>query len=206
MITGQFYDPALVEAVTKTGQKIVREMMQKFDVVFANQWWEGLLKDEERMARWLQKLQKTEYSGYDDNLKAIEQWAGDNIAAQTVLRATAFDELRHSDLLIEILNKRGLSTETNPPESVYWSEMDKEITDLSSCAAVFHLGEQLAVDRFQVIAAHPDTPADIMGFLTSVIPDEEYHARSFRKLTDDATLDRILQKHYLIVETLKAPK
>lgn len=204
MNESRFFDPALAEAVTKTGQKILREMMQKFDVVFANQWWERLLADDERMARWLQKLQKTEYSGYDDNLKAIDQWAGGNIAAQTVLRATAFDELRHSDLLVEILNRRGLSTETEPPESLYWSEMDKEITDLSSCAAVFHLGEQLAVDRFQVIAAHPGTPPDIMAFLTSVIPDEEYHARSFRKLTDDATLDRVLQSHYLIVERLKS--
>jgi hypothetical protein len=180
------------------------EPMEKFDTDFALRWWERNLADEERMARWLQKLQKTEYSGYADNLSAIEQWAGGNIAAETVLRATAFDELRHSDLLVELLNKRGLSTEDEQPESIYWSEMDKVIVDLSSCAAVFHLGEQLAVDRFNVIASHPDTPADIMAFLTAVIPDEDYHARSFRKLTDDETLSRIVQTHYKIVERLKS--
>ncbi len=177
--------------------------MNTFDVAFTNRWWDGLLADEERMARWLQKLQKTEYSGYADNLTAIDQWADGNIAAETVLRATAHDELRHSDLLIEILNKRGLSTETEPPESVYWSEMDKQIVDLKSCAAVFHLGEQLAVDRFRVLAAHEGTPDDIQGFLDAVTPDEEYHARSFRKLTDDATLARIIEHHYRIVEQLK---
>jgi tRNA isopentenyl-2-thiomethyl-A-37 hydroxylase MiaE len=177
--------------------------MNKFDVEFTKRWWEVLLGDEERMARWLQKLQKTEFSGYADNLAAIDQWAGDNIAAQTVLRATAEDELRHSDLLVEVLNGRGLSTDSNPPESVYWSEMDKEINDLSSCAAVFHLGEQLACDRFEVLIQHPGTPDDIMGFLKSALPDEQYHARSFRKLTDDVTLSRIIETHYRIVERLK---
>lgn len=177
--------------------------MNNFDTAYTIRWWDALLADDERMARWLQKLQKTEYSGYGDNLAAIDQWAGDNMAAIGILKATASDELKHSDLLVEVLNGRGLSTETQPPESIYWAEMDKEIIDLKTCAAVFHLGEQLAADRFRVIYNHPGTPKDIMAFLKIALPDEEYHARSFKWLTDDPTLARILLAHQRIVAKLK---
>ena len=178
--------------------------MNQFDVGFTVRWWDALLADEERMARWLQKLQKTEYSGYGDNLAAIDQWAEGNVAAIGILEATAKDELKHSDLLVELLHKRGLSTEEDQPESVYWSEMDKQITDLKTCAAVFHLGEQLASDRFRVIYNHEGTPDDILHFLKIALPDEEYHARSFRFLTDDATLSQIIKTHYELVERLKS--
>jgi rubrerythrin len=177
--------------------------MNNLDKEFTHRWWEKLLADEDKMTLWLQKLQRTELDGYTGNLEAEALWAKDNLAAKAVLVGIAHDELRHSDLLVDLLRQRGLEPNEESPESFYWSEMDKIIIDLSSCAAVFHLGEQLAADRFRVLFDHPDTPDDIRSFIASAMPDEEYHARSFRKLTDDITLERILVHHVETINVLK---
>lgn len=176
----------------------------QFDAAFTTAWWEKLLKDDERMVRWLQKLQGTEYSGYQDNRDAAEKWAGDSIAVRNVFIATGDDEMRHSDLLVKVLQGRGAwPIQEVPPESDYWNEMEKVNDSLEACAAIFHFGEQLASDRFEVLYNHPETPVDIREFLHAALPDERHHARVFRKLTNDAALERVLLAHNEAVQNLK---
>ncbi|AXQ68803.1 hypothetical protein HOU00_gp322 [Caulobacter phage CcrPW] len=174
------------------------------DLKFTTAWWERLLADDEKMVRWLQKLQATEFSGYQDNRDAAARWGGGNPAVENVFIQTGDDEMRHSDLLIDVLRGRGAwPIENPPPESAYWAEMEAVTDSLEACAAVFHLGEQLAADRFVVMYGHKRTPADILYFLHHALPDERHHARVFRKLTNDATLARITQAHNEAVVRLK---
>ncbi|AFU88126.1 putative ferritin-like protein [Caulobacter phage CcrColossus] len=178
--------------------------MSPEDRSFTIAWWERLLADDEKMVRWLQKLQATEFSGYQDNRDAAARWGGGNIAVENVFIQTGDDEMRHSDLLITLLRGRGAwPVETPPPESAYWLEMEAVTDSLEACAAVFHLGERLATDRFSVMYNHVDTPDDILLFLGHALPDERHHARVFRKLTSDATLARITLAHNEAVERLK---
>lgn len=175
------------------------------DIQFTRLWWERLLADDEKMVRWLQKLQATEFSGYQDNRDAAAKWGVGSPAAVQVFLATGDDEMRHSDLLIDVLKGRGAwPVENPPPESAYWLEMDAVTDSLAACAAVFHLGEKLATDRFSVLYNHEGTPDDLLMFLARALPDERHHARVFRKMTDDATLVRITEAHNAAVARLKA--
>lgn len=63
--------------------------MNEADKIFTNNWWSALLKDEERLQKWLIKLETTERQGFDDNIDAIENYAQDNLPAKTILHATA---------------------------------------------------------------------------------------------------------------------
>jgi hypothetical protein len=179
--------------------------MTPTDYAFTVAWWTQLLKDDERMVRWLQKLQVTEFSGYQDNRDAADRWAKDNVAARQIFIATGDDEMGHSDLLINVLRGRGAwPTEIEPAESIYWTQMDKSIDSLESCAAVFHLGEQLAAERFKVLYEHSGTPSDIFHFLDKALPEEQHHARIFRKLTNSVTLIEIERAHNQAVLALKS--
>lgn len=181
-------------------------MMTDIDVAFTNAWWSRTVADEAKLIRWLQKLRETEFSGYKDNRDAAAKWTthDDQSAAKHIFLKTGDDEMRHSDLLVEILRGRGVwPTLVAPPQSIYWEEMDREVDSLGTCAAVFHLGEQLAADRFSIMYAHPGTPKDVFGFLLSAIPDEQHHARIFAKLTNAIALGRVAARHNAMVLALK---
>jgi hypothetical protein len=179
--------------------------MSPEDHAFTVAWWERLLKDEEKLVRWLQKLHGTELSGYQDNRDAADKWAKGSLSVTNVLYATGDDEMRHSELLVDVLRGRGAwPIEAVIEESAYWNEMDAVIDSLESCAAVFHLGERLAAERFEVLANHPDTPKDIMGFLTPALPDEQHHARIFFKMTTPETFEKVLIAHNEAVQRLKS--
>lgn len=167
---------------------------------FTYDWWTAVCKDEERLVKWLLKLQQTEFEGYTGNIEADEKWSNGNKVASNIFRVTGDDERRHSDMLVKLLRDRGVvgSDKVSPP-SFYWTEMDKIITDLASCAAVFHLGESLAAWRFEIISEHPDTPEDVALFINSALPDEAYHARSFGRLSTPEAIVKATETHLRVV-------
>jgi hypothetical protein len=46
-------------------------MKLDFDVDLTNRWWAECLVNPAKMNAWLQKLQRTEISGYDDHIKFL---------------------------------------------------------------------------------------------------------------------------------------
>jgi hypothetical protein len=124
-------------------------MMSPQDHAFTHAWWTQVCGDEPRLIRFLQKLRETEFSGYQDNRDAAAKWArrDEHAAARHIFLKTGDDELRHSDLLVNVLRGRGVwPTLVEPPPSLYWNEMDTHIVSLESCAAVFHLGATFECD------------------------------------------------------------
>lgn len=183
--------------------------MTPADIAFTYNWWTNLLKDEERLHTWLIKLEATERQGYDDNLNAIDEHvAKSDTAARQILRATADDEMRHADMLDKIITARSPNwKEQEAPEpSIYWDLMYEGIKNLSSCAAVFALGEGLASDRFSVMSNHPDTPTDIQWFLDNALPDEQHHCRIFTKLAGESELMAMRKRHDDAIQILKGAK
>ncbi len=158
--------------------------MTQDDIDFTQAWWSNKLSDPEALLTFLTKLYFTEFSGYADNLEAADKYAVADPVAHNIFCQTAADEMRHASLIVPLVLARGGSCCGSEPSepSFYWTEMDKIVVDLKSCAAVFHLGERLAAERFEVMLDMPATPSDIRGFLEEALPDEQHHARIFGKL------------------------
>lgn len=176
------------------------------DTAFTIAWWDRLLGDDARMQRWLQKLWATEYSGWKDNYDAAVRWGGDNLAVMNVFLKTGDEEMKHAELLEGVLRGRGWwHAPEGPPqaESAYWNAMEAAIDSLETCAAVFHYGEHLAAERFQVLYDHPDTPDDIRAFLAIALPEERHHARVFFKMTDLPARTKVFAAHEAAVAALK---
>lgn len=164
-------------------------------------WWEELLESESRLIMWLQKLQVTEIDGYSGNFEANAKWNpyGDRFVEKVFIN-TARDELMHSNMLIEILKERGcLPLKNQSPTSIYWEEMEKEVTNLREMCAVFYLGERLAAERFEVIAEHKKTPEDIKYFLDRALPDEQYHQKCYGKMAGPDAIAKMRTCHDEII-------
>lgn len=165
------------------------------DIEFTQRWWRRKLSDPDALYRFLLKLYHTENGGYTDNIDAGYRWAKYDETAYNIFYQTALDEKRHAELLVPVVTARGPLLGAEPEPSFYWEEMDRYVVDLKSCAAVFHLGEKLAANRFRVMKDMPETPEDIRAFLESALPDEVHHARIFGKLAGSEAI-ATMQAHH----------
>jgi len=165
-------------------------------VQFTTEWWTKLCKDDEKMVKWLQKLYHTELDGFVD-WGGLEDAFSYQITDRTraILTNIANDELKHSGIIKELLYDRGYSTIDNVPKSQYWDQMNTNIVDLNTACAVNYYGEALAAFRFEVLVEHPDTPRDIKNALEIILPDEQFHRETLKRLAGNEALAKLREKH-----------
>lgn len=175
------------------------------DVAFTTSWWGRTLKDEPKLILWLQKLQQTEIGGYDDYMGFIRQFQPED-RTHKIFTNIANDELKHSGLIVDLLESRGYCNSLDDLSSSYWGTMNTNIVDLQSAAAVNYFGEALAAFRFEVIAEHKDTPADIRELLGIVLPDEQFHRETLKRLAGNDLLESMAEKHHAAVAALRGHK
>lgn len=172
------------------------------EVQFTSDWWSRVTKDEAKLIAWLKKLYGTEIGGHDDYFVFLNRFDVDDRTTK-IFTNIALDELKHGGLIENLLDSRGYKLDPNPPQSTYWHEMDSHITDLSTAAAVNYFGEALAAFRFEVIIDHKDTPADIKEILHIILPDEQFHRTTLRKIAGNDTIERFQEIHDNAVRRLK---
>lgn len=185
------------------------EINKDAEVKFTRDWWKRVANDEPRLIAWLQKLHGTEVGGYNDYKEFIRKylWAGqpsirDNRKI-SILNNIADDELKHGGLIEKVLDARGYKLDPASPASLYWKEMDSHIKSITSACAVNYYGEALAAFRFEVLIDDPNTPSDIKEMLGIILPDEQFHRTTLRRLAGDEALAKFKEIHENAVKALK---
>ncbi|HET8689796.1 MAG TPA: hypothetical protein VFM18_24600, partial [Methanosarcina sp.] len=117
--------------------------MNNFTVEFTQNWWKELLKDDHRLIAWLQKLYRTELSGYTDHMRYLSGSGAIEERTAKILTNIALDELKHSHIIKNLLSDRGFDL-GDPEESQYWKIVNADVTNLNEYCAVNHFGEQIA--------------------------------------------------------------
>lgn len=170
---------------------------------FTNGWWSSLLKDQDRYIAWLKKLTNTEYAGYTDYQELNDKFNfAQHGAVQRILLKIADDELRHSQLLTQLLDGMGINHVVGPSVSIYWDQMYGHIRDIHTAAAVNYFGEDLAAARFEILRAHPQTPSDFAQALDVILPDEIFHGQSLARVAGLETISQMREHHELAMNNL----
>jgi rubrerythrin len=183
-------------------------MYSNDDIEFTKEWWKKCCADPVKMARWLQKLQITEIEGgldydmllnhtYEQQMAAPDQFVIDD-RIRRVFANIGEDEHKHSGILLDLMADRKITPAAHGQtgtQSSYWTTMNKEIVDLDTYCAVNYLGEGLAAFRFEIIHEMACTPQDISNALDIILPDEQFHRQTLKRMTQDEMLERILQVH-----------
>lgn len=172
------------------------------EVAFTQEWWMRTTKDEQKMIAWLKKLYGTEVGGYDDYQAFLRRFTLDDRTTK-IFTNIGEDELKHGGLIINLLDSRGHKIEERPPVSAYWTEMNERIHDLPTAAAVNYFGEALAAFRFEVILEMPNTPQDVKNLLDVVLPDEQFHRQTLRKIAGEDLIQQFQEYHDAAVKRLK---
>jgi rubrerythrin len=175
------------------------------EVAFTQAWWERVNKDEGKLLAWLKKLYGTEIGGYDDYQSFLISYDTD-LRTRRILENVADDEKKHSLILVDVLAGRGHTIDPDAPASEYWKTLDSHITDIYSACAANYYGEALAAFRFEVIVDMACTPSDVKEALRIILPDEQFHRQTLKRLAGDEQLAKFQQIHEDAVAALKGEK
>ena len=171
------------------------------EVAFTSDWWSRTVKDEAKLIKWLQKLQQTEIGGFDDWNAYADTFKPDERTLK-IISNIADDELKHSCLIVNLLNERGFHNSLDKMPSQYWDTMNTHIVDLETAAAVNYFGEALAAFRFEILVEHKETPGDIRDLLRIVLPDEQFHRQTLKRIAGDR-LDEFVDHHHRAVAMIR---
>lgn len=171
------------------------------DKQFTEDWWKRCLADTSKMTLWLQKLQRTEISGYTDHINFMANYAVTD-RERTILTNIAEDELKHSNLLIDLFADRKITVVPVGEESSYWLEVLAGVNSVGSYCSANYFGEALAAYRFEIIHSMSETPSDIREVIGKVLPDEIFHRETLSRMAGDEELAAMKLKHDAAYERL----
>lgn len=174
------------------------------DIQFTQDWWKRTTADESKLIAWLMKLHGTELGGYDDYSTFLTDYLPDERTSK-ILTNIAEDEKKHANLIASMLDGRGYRLYQAQP-SEYWAALDSHITDITSACAANYYGEALAAFRFEVIIDMPCTPKDVKEILNIILPDEQFHRTTLKRMAGDEQLEKFKAIHEDAMAKLKGKK
>lgn len=167
-------------------------------------WWRATVKDEGRLAKFLQKLYRTELGGYTEHLEFMSRVGAVDPRTAQIIMNIALDELKHAHIIRELLEDRKAFDVSTAPASAYWAEVNRHVRTLEQYCAVNHFGEGLAAFRFKVIRDMAETPSDIKRAIETILPDEQFHEVTLQKLAGVPALEQMLHVHNRAVDKIKS--
>lgn len=171
--------------------------MTSEEIDFTKAWWVNVTNDTTKFSKWLQKLQVTEISGYQEHVDYLSNHTVSKRSA-LILMNVAEDELKHSNILLELMADRKIEPVLEKNKEVtssYWDTMNSTVLSFEDYCAVNHFGEGLAAARFEIILGHENTPHDIKEALRMILPDEVFHRETLLRLSSEESLAAAAAHH-----------
>lgn len=161
------------------------------------QWWAQTKRDPQRLRAWLLDQYRGEATAATriDGLR--RRFAPPGSRAARVLATIAQQERQHARWVGELLRARGIEPRVETKVPRYWPQVMAEIADLATGCAVGAHAERMRLERIETIAADPESPDDVRRVFTRILPQERFHERAFRSLSDRRALEATRGAHEL---------
>lgn len=168
--------------------------MNKTDIEFTKDWWTRTVADNDKLTKWLQKLQRTELGGYQDHIDYMSTHEVTD-RERKILTNIAEDELVHSGLLVAMFEERGIAVVPEGVQSTYWDDVLTDVSSTAEYCAANYFGEALASYRFELILGMPNTPEDIRYVISRALPDEIFHRETLCRMAGEEAVAKIKVVH-----------
>lgn len=151
------------------------------------------------------------------------QYVGEALAAQRILALAnqtmmpykryvllnriAIDEIKHTGWIAGLLEARGIPLpEVTLDGTRYWEPILDHLHTFEEIAGAGHHAETMRLIRIKMLAEDPEIDADIRNVFAQILPDEEFHAAAFAKLStpEDIEKTRVLHEQGLDLLGLEA--
>ena len=163
----------------------------------SKQWWESVKKDNSRLIEWLKKQYHGEVTAAERIRVFINRFGHQAAPSEIhILKEIAEQEENHADWIGELLENRGIkAVKIKNKQSPYWDETLPGIIDWATGCAVGAHAEKMRLERIRAICDDSESPEDIRRVFFKILPQEEFHERSFRSFSTAAALEKTKYNH-----------
>jgi len=106
-------------------------------------------------------------------------------------------EKNHAAWVLDLLVARNIRPTLLDKKERYWEKTLVGIDSFIKASAVAAHAEEMRLERIRAIANDETAPADIRAVFARILPQEEFHARAFKKMTTTAVYDATQDAHEL---------
>jgi rubrerythrin len=165
-------------------------------------WLDEVLNNPTKMIEWLTKQYHGEATAAVRIRSFSNKYAIDEKHKKT-LEVIAAQEDKHADWIGDLLWSRGIKAKIIiGKEERYWEKTIPGIHSFETGTAVAAHAEGMRLKRIRAILAHPDSPADIQKVFAKILPEEEFHERSFCAMSNHSALKATAGNHQAGFEAL----
>lgn len=161
------------------------------------QWWARTKQDPLRLEAWLRDQYRGEATAAQRIGWLRRRFAASDERAGRVLDTIAAQERQHAAWVAELLVARGLEPTVEETPERYWPQVMAQIDSLEVGCAVGAHAEQMRLERIETIVDDPDAPKDVRRVFARILPQERFHERAFRALSDPEALEATRHAHAL---------
>lgn len=164
----------------------------------SEEWWEEVKCNQFKLLDWLKKQYHGEVTASHRIRQFLNQFQNQakNVEWVETLEKIAVQEEAHAEWIGGLLSVRGVEAKPlankNPR---YWRETLEGIEDWETGCAVGAHAEKMRLERIAVISSDGNAPEDIRQVFQRILPQEEFHERSFRKFSSKEALDKTKCNH-----------
>lgn len=155
------------------------------------EWWDTIKQDPARLIVWLRKQFHGEITAADRIERyCIERLPPEHECWRSRLKLIAAQERKHAVWVGDLLRARDVAPEIMCKDERYWKQTLIGIRSFEDAAAVAAHAEEMRLERITLISFDPQTPMDIGNVFRQILPEEQFHMMSFRRMAGEAALAR----------------
>ena len=158
------------------------------------QWLAEIKEDSNRLHHWLVR----QYIGERTAAKRISLLAKQATGKEKKhLLTIASQEESHADWVEELLHNRHIPVpdDFSDAENRYWKNILSQANNTDRLYAAGAHAEEMRLLRIRAIVDDKDFDSDIREVFNKILPEEEYHAKTFRSLSSNESLDLMEEYH-----------
>eukprot|EP01122_Echinamoeba_exundans_P005856 TRINITY_DN16027_c0_g1_i1.p1 TRINITY_DN16027_c0_g1~~TRINITY_DN16027_c0_g1_i1.p1 ORF type:complete len:207 (+),score=40.03 TRINITY_DN16027_c0_g1_i1:28-648(+) len=168
------------------------------ELITSEQWWQRTKSDKERLMRWLRNQYHGEVMASERLQGMLEQFSSSMTETQQkTVSIIAEQEKNHSEWVGALLKTRGEEPKVLQKVERYWDVVLTGLDSFLKATAVAAHAEEMRLERIRVIASDLDAPEDIRAVFQKILPQEEFHARAFKKMTSEEVYQSTTNAHEL---------
>lgn len=147
----------------------------------SRQWWSQIKTNPEKLRRWLQRQYIGELAAVNLLSEVLMRFGPEMAPKQwDTIKTILVQEMKHASWIHGILLERDIPVpKALDARDRYWSKVYEGVETIADAMAAAENAEHMRLWRIQTIAEDPEGPADLVRIFKAILPDEQFHERSF---------------------------
>jgi len=168
------------------------------ELLTSEEWWWRTKESPERLLTWLRNQYHGELLASRRLLGIIDSFGSEMTESQRkVVSIIADQETTHAEWIGDLLRARGEEPKELNKQERYWNAVLTGLDSFLKASAVAAHAEEMRLERIKAIANDATAPTDIREVFLKILPEEEFHARAFRKMTSTEVYEQTTNAHEL---------